>query len=180
MACASWASPSSSQPLYDTDYDRQIQRAVDRYWPAFPFWRSWKAQLYQESLLDPEAVSPVGARGLAQFMPGTWQEVAQELGYGDVSPHLAGPAIEAGAYYMAKLRKTWSSPRPEEARHKLAQASYNAGAGNIIKAQRLCDGALLWRRIRDCLPQVTGHHSQETITYVQRIERWWRMLEAGR
>jgi len=57
------------------------------------------------------------------------------------------------------------------------QASYNAGAGNIIRAQSLCGGALDWTGIAPCLPQVTGHHAHETITYVERIDRWYRSLQ---
>lgn len=52
------------------------------------------------------------------------------------------------------------------------QASYNAGAGNIIRAQRACNGARSWIQIRVCLPQITGHHSNETIQYVDLIHRW--------
>ncbi|MCT4627952.1 transglycosylase SLT domain-containing protein [Halodesulfovibrio sp.] len=75
-------------------------------------WRWYKAQLYQESMLNPKAVSPVGAKGLAQFMPATWKEIATLRGYGYASPHSPKYAIDAGAYYMAKLRRGWSSPRP--------------------------------------------------------------------
>lgn len=52
-------------------------------------WRLLKAQYYQESHLKPNAVSPVGAAGVAQFMPATWRQISRELGYGNVSPHLA-------------------------------------------------------------------------------------------
>ena len=59
----------------------------------------------------------------------------------------------------------------------LAAASYNAGAGHLIKAQRLCDGRNLYREIIPCLPQVTGRHSAETIDYVQKIiGRWWPQM----
>lgn len=164
--------------MFPDRYDREIRAAAGRWWPGVP-WRLWKAQLYQESRLDPAAVSSAGARGLAQFMPATWAEIAPALGYGLVSPHLAGPAIKAGAYYMARLRKGWSSPRPADDRHKLAQASYNAGMGNLLAAQRVCGGALLYAEIIACLPDVTGRHAAETITYVERIRRWWTMMEAG-
>ncbi len=151
-----------------------MERAVDRWWPPIPegHWLWLKAQLYQESLLDPAAVSPVGARGLGQFMPRTWGEVAGQLGFGRASPHSVRHSIMASAYYMRKLREGWSSPRPEMDRWDLARASYNAGMGNLLKAQRLADGAVEYARIIAALPRVTGRHSRETITYVQRIHRW--------
>ena len=147
-----------------------------RWWPDLPYWKLWKAQLYQESKLDPSAVSPVGARGLAQFMPGTWDEVVQELGISG-SPHSAD-AIEAGAYYMSKLRRTWKADRTAVQRNELAQASYNAGTGNILKAQRFCGDARMWSAIGECLALVTGEkNAHETKTYVLRIHRFWREME---
>lgn len=136
-------------------------------------WRLLKAQLFQESRLDPDAVSPVGASGVAQFMPATWREVQQALGYQGVSPFQAGPAIYGSAWYMHRMISVWSSPRPWTDRVMLAQASYNAGAGNLIRAQRQCGGVLAYDQIVACLPDVTGHHSKETITYVERIWRYW-------
>lgn len=149
---------------------------MKRWWPDLPAWRLWKAQLYQESRLRPEAVSPVGARGLAQFMPATWTDVTHAMGISG-SPH-DDLAIDAGAYYMAKLRHTWRRNRSALERNELAQASYNAGTGNILKAQAFCGGAHLWAGVQACLPRVTGTaHAHETQTYVARIERWWREME---
>ena len=141
-----------------------------------PDWYWWKAQLYQESLLDPHAISPAGAEGIAQFMPATWAEITQRLGYGTISRRDAKLAIELGAYYMARLSRGWSFPRPVMDRHYLAVASYNAGFGSLLAAQRLCGGALLYSEIVACLPSITGRYSMETITYVQRIKRWRREL----
>lgn len=173
------SSPVLSSPSTNK-FDDEIKSAVRLWWPDYPFWDAWKAQLYQESLLNPDAISHVGARGLAQFMPGTWDQVVGELKWDkSVSPHSSKRAIQAGAYYMAKLRKSWSAPRPQEDRQKLAQASYNAGFGNILKAQRNCGGANLYDEIIICLPMVTGRHSKETITYVERIIRWRAKIVSG-
>jgi len=113
-------------------------------------------------------------------MPATWLEVSRQLDFGFVDPHAAEYSILAAAFYMAKMRRIWKSKRPENDRHSLALASYNAGAGNIIKAQRLCGGLLLYSQIITCLPDVTGHHSKETITYVKRIWGYYiRMVIGG-
>ena len=180
MACASSASAGSLPHSLTARYDSQIRSAVRHWWGDYPDWLDWKAQLYQESQLDPNAASGVGAEGLAQFMPATWAEISRELGYGVISRHLAGPAIEGGAYYMAKLRHVWSRNRPPEARQELAQASYNTGAGNVLRAQRLCSDALLWPDIAPCMRQVTGPDAQQTITYVERIAQWRSLMALSR
>lgn len=165
----------SRQPL-SSKYDEAIQSAVKTYWNDYPDWLYWKAQLYQESRLDPSAKSLVGAEGLAQFMPGTWEQITRQLGWSGISANQAGPAIEAGAFYMAKLRRSWSAKRPLIDRHQLAEASYNAGLGSLLRAQQLCGGKPLYADIIPCLPAVTGKYSTETITYVLRIEQWRTQL----
>lgn len=176
-ACA-FSPAAFSRPLSFAEYDDEVRSSVKRYWADFPDWLYWKAQLYQESLLDPDARSAVGALGVAQFMPATWLQVTQQLGWSGVSARDARYAIDAGAFYMASLRRTWRAPRPALDRHRLAEASYNAGAGNLIRAQALCGGRALYAEISPCLPQVTGRFAQETLTYVVRIDRWRGELAA--
>ena len=128
--------------------------------------------------MDPNAKSPVGAEGIAQMMPGTWSDMIVAMNYDKyASPYDAKLAIEAGAYYMYRLRRGWSSPRPAGDRQKLAQASYNAGMGRMMAAQKLCGMSVLYDDIIVCLPDITGRHADETIEYVRRIERWRRMME---
>ena len=51
--------------------------------------------------------------------------------------------------------------------------SYNAGRGNILRAQRIALREGLdtthWSAIEQGLPQVTGRRSGETIAYVTRV-----------
>lgn len=175
--CVGLASASSWAGSFPDRYDRQIKAAVERYWGDYPDWLSWKAQLYQESRLNPHAVSPVGAAGLAQFMPGTWAQVQRELRLPPRSSPHQDIALEAGAYYMAKLRAQWKTERPVFEKNRLAQASYNAGLGNILAAQRLC-GGLMWDDFSPCLSRVTGRHATETVGYVDQIARWRKLMEA--
>lgn len=86
-------------------------------------------------------------------------------------------SITAAGWYMGRLHRFWKSERPAIDRYMIAAASYNAGAGHLVKAQRICGGGNLYRQIIPCLPQVTGDHARETKTYVERIVgRWWPMM----
>ncbi len=87
--------------------------------------RRWKvsaalisAQIYAESGFNPRAVSPAGAQGIAQFMPGT----AAAYGLGD--PFDPEQAIDAQAHLMHDLLRRFASV-------PLALAAYNAGEGAV-------------------------------------------------
>ncbi|WP_423820851.1 transglycosylase SLT domain-containing protein [Salinisphaera sp. SPP-AMP-43] len=125
----------------------------------------------------PGAESPVGAAGIAQFMPATWADISQRMGLpANATVYMPRYAIDAGAFYMHSLRSVWSSPRPARDRHTLALASYNAGTGNLLKAQRVAGGATRACPILSALPRVTGRNAKETQTYVRRIWRYWRRM----
>jgi soluble lytic murein transglycosylase-like protein len=164
--------------LWSARYDTLFRAAVAAEWPDLPDWIWLKAQAMQESGLDPLAVSPVGAVGLMQFMPGTWADMQRQLGWRNVDPRSPQHAIIAGAHYMRSLREAWSWSRPIDAKQRLALASYNAGMGNILKAQRLCGGARYWADIAICLPAVTGRaNARQTVDYIPRIERYRAVMQ---
>jgi len=76
------------------------------------------AQLHQESGFNPNAVSKAGARGIAQFMPGTAAD------YGLRDPHDPAASIDAQARLMRDhLRRFGAVP--------LALAAYNAGPAPV-------------------------------------------------
>lgn len=165
--------------LADCPYADQITAAMKAYLPEWaPEWGH--AQLYQESLWKADAKSDAGAMGLAQFMPGTWQDMIDQLGFVDTaSPYEPMFAIPAFCHYMRSLRASWSAPRPEADRRRLAQASYNAGFGNILRAQKLANGANDSGSILAALPQVTGaKNAHQTHDYVLNINRWFLELTA--
>jgi hypothetical protein len=76
------------------------------------------AQLYAESGFNPFAISPAGARGIAQFMPGTARA------YGLRDPFDAPAAIQAQAHLMRDLLRRFATV-------PLALAAYNAGSGAV-------------------------------------------------
>ena len=82
-----------------------------------------QAVMRQESAFDPQASSPVGARGLMQLMPTTARRVAQEAGIALLPEDVLRPDIniQLGATYLAKLLKTF------DGNTALTAAAYNAG-----------------------------------------------------
>jgi len=78
----------------------------------------------RESEFDPVVVSPAGARGLMQLMPGTAKEMAQDLGEAhSLSRLLSDPVYNArlGTAYLAELQREFG------ANVVLVSAAYNAG-----------------------------------------------------
>jgi hypothetical protein len=95
--------------------------------------------IWQESSFHPRAISPAGAQGIAQFMPGT----AQERGLAD--PFDPEQAIPASAALLGDLVRRFGNIG-------LAAAAYNGGPTRVTA----------WL-------QGTGHLPFETSDYVLRI-----------
>jgi hypothetical protein len=75
-------------------------------------------QLMAESGFDPNAGSPAGAQGIAQFMPST------AAAYGLTNPYDPVAAIDAQGHLMSDLLRQFGSP-------ELALAAYNAGPAPV-------------------------------------------------
>ena len=80
-----------------------------------------EALVWQESRWREGALSPVGARGLAQLMPGT----ARELG---VNPDDPLANLEGGARYLRQQLDRFDGDVEK------ALAAYNAGPGRVMAA----------------------------------------------
>lgn len=175
--------PASAFQRYNRvqKYDPYFTKYSKRYFgPGFD-WKYFKAQAVAESRLRADAKSHVGALGVMQIMPGTFEEIALK------NPTIKGTReqprwnIAAGIYYDRMIWKLWKAERPLRDRLSFTFGSYNAGKGNILKAQRLAAkeglNPNLWESIEPVLPRITGKHSKETITYVRRIHSIKEVLQ---
>jgi membrane-bound lytic murein transglycosylase MltF len=129
------------------------------------------AQGYQESALNQNAKSAVGAIGVMQVMPAT----GAELKVGDIT--LTEPNIHAGAKYMDQLMTRYfpDANFDETNRTLFAFASYNAGAGRIAQMRkesqkRGLDPDKWFNNVEIVTAEKVG---LETTTYVRNIYKYY-------
>ena len=129
------------------------------------------AQGFQESTLDQNAKSHVGAVGIMQLMPAT----GAELKVGDITQ--AEPNIHAGVKYMRFMVDRYYANEPMTPLNKglFAFASYNAGAARIAQlrreaAQRGLDPNRWFHNVELVAADKIG---PETVTYVSNIYKYY-------
>ena len=115
--------PSKGTSGAKTDYQPIIDAAAQEHGiPA----NIIESVMQTESAGDPNAVSPKGAGGLMQIMPGT----AAELGITNEERFDPEKAIPAGAQYLRKMYDQFGS-------WDKALAAYNAGPGRVASGKPL-------------------------------------------
>lgn len=102
-----------------------------------------EALIWQESRWNPSAVSPAGARGLTQLMPGT----ARDLG---VNPDDPLANLEGGARYLRQQLNAFDGDLQK------ALAAYNAGPGSVVRA----GGVPNFRETKAYIAAIMGRLSQ--------------------
>jgi membrane-bound lytic murein transglycosylase MltF len=129
------------------------------------------AQGYQESRLQQDAKSSVGAVGVMQVMP----ETGKQMAVGDISQ--LEPNIHAGVKYLKFVEDTYLSDAPMDPVVKalFAFASYNAGPNRIQElrreaAKRGLDPNRWFRNVEYVVADRVG---QETVTYVSNIFKYY-------
>ncbi len=117
LASAGGAGASATElPAFvPAQFREPILRSAARWQVSAPL---LAAQLMAESGFDPNAGSPAGAQGIAQFMPST------AAAYGLADPFDPVAAIDAEAHLMSDLLRQFGSP-------ELALAAYNAGPAPV-------------------------------------------------
>ena len=137
----------------DARYDSLFRYYAERHGFEGKDWLRFKAQVRAESDFKPDALSPVGAEGLAQFIPATWKE----WGKGERVDNPEA-SINAQIRYMKWLLKrvtTW----------ECAFAAYNYGIGNVLK---------VWTE-----PFWKAKLPEETRNYLFRIETFYQEYVNG-
>ena len=129
------------------------------------------AQGYQESLLDQNAKSDVGAIGVMQLMPAT----GKEMDTGDITQ--VDSNIHAGVKYVSLMRDEFFGNEPMDARNKIlfSFAAYNAGPGRVQKLrkeaeQRGLNPNVWFNNVEIIAAKRIG---EETVTYVANIYKYY-------
>jgi membrane-bound lytic murein transglycosylase MltF len=158
-----------------TKYDVYFKKYTKHFFgPGFD-WRYFKSQAIAESNLNSEAKSHVGAKGIMQIMPRTFEEIKYKNASIKGSSLQPKWNIAAGIYYDRAIWKLWKAKRPFMDKLAFMFGSYNAGKGNIINAQKIAKKTGMnpnaWSSIEKTLSRITGKHSKETIGYVNKINK---------
>lgn len=164
-------------------YDETFHRYSKRFFGAAFDWRWFKAQGLAESNLDSAATSYVGARGIMQLMPATYQAIrSRQSGFGAIDDPEWN--IAAGIMHDRHLWRLWERQGIDEDRFAFMFGSYNAGEGTIGRAVKMAqgkvDGMPRWGHIEGIAPTVPRWRYQETLGYVRKIEAYQVDLSARR
>lgn len=164
-------------------FDGAFRRYAKRYFGVGFDWRYFKAQAMAESDLEPGAHSAVGARGLMQLMPSTFQAIATTR---PAFTSIDDPEwnIAAGILHDRDLWRLWESAIPEPDRPAFMFGSYNAGEGPITRASAMARARQLdhtrWPSIEAVAPTVPRWRYRETLGYVRKIEANYDQLRTAR
>jgi membrane-bound lytic murein transglycosylase MltF len=134
-------------------------------------WMMMAAQGFQESGLNQDARSAVGAIGVMQVMP----ETGKDMAVGDIT--LVEPNIQAGVKYMRLMVDRNFANEPMDDINKLlfAFAAYNAGPGRVKQlrkeaAAKGLDPNVWFNNVERIASERIG---RETVTYVSNIYKYY-------
>lgn len=173
-------------PTAESDWQR-FEKAIEFfkvYGERYQFdYLMMTAQGFQESRLNQQAKSSVGAIGIMQIMPAT----GKELGVGDIQQAEAN--VHGGIKYMRQLIDHYfpDADFDETNRTLFAFAAYNAGPGRIAKLRKEAEAEGLapdkWFNNVELI--AAKRVGQETVGYVRNIYKYYsayklqlEMLEA--
>ena len=164
-----------------TRYDAIFRKYTKRYFGIGFDWQYFKAQGMAESELNAKARSYVGARGVMQLMPSTFQEIQSKR---PEFESIDDPEwnIAAGIMHDRYLWRLWEPVGPDSDRTRFMFGSYNAGEGTISRATAAARAKQLdelrWPNIELVAPEVPRWRYRETLGYVKKIGENYGALRA--
>ena len=173
-------------------FQRRIRKRLPRYQKTIVAaalragfdWRLVAAQIYQESHMLPNAVSPSGAVGLMQII----EKTGESLGIGNLFDPREN--IRAGVRHLKRLYDHYDGADGRD-RRQIALAAYNVGQGHIHDARNLARAQGLdpdtWKALTRTLPmlQYRKYYEQakygycrgtEPVRYVRQIMIYYDIL----
>ncbi|RNM02037.1 transglycosylase SLT domain-containing protein, partial [Dickeya undicola] len=128
---------AAQPPVAAQQYRNDVIRNARLDWGLNAPVADFAAQLHQESGWNPHAVSPVGARGLAQFMPSTSEWISNAIpALAANQPFNPAWAIRALTSYDRWLWQRISAANSCE-RMAMTLSGYNGGLGWVQRDQKL-------------------------------------------
>jgi len=136
-------------PQAAKSYQRTLIRTTHAFWGLDAPVATFAAQIHQESHWRADARSPVGAEGLAQFMPATsdWFAELYPSHLGERQPYNPGWAMRAMVLYDKWLHARIQAASPCE-KWAMVLSAYNGGLGWVYRDKRLASSkgldSLVW------------------------------------
>ncbi len=118
-------------------YQRDLTRNAHTVWGLEAPVATFAAQIHQESRWNDQAKSPVGASGIAQFMPATATWISGAYQLGAAQPTNPGWALRALVTYDKHLWDRVQQAATDCDRMAMALSSYNGGLGWVYRDQKL-------------------------------------------
>lgn len=178
MAYADTASQPSRAAL---KHKRDLIRISREVWGINAPVALFAAQIHQESMWNPQALSRAGAQGMAQFMPqtATWWCDFVNLSAQDCQPNNPQWAMRAMVGYDLWLFKRVSG-ETEYDQFYAALRAYNGGLGHWQRELALAQG-----RSRVLIDAQCGKarrhisHCKENLNYPKKIMNVWQPIYIG-
>jgi soluble lytic murein transglycosylase-like protein len=179
LACG--ASGAEAIPRAALKWRSTIVREVRYWWGMAEPRDTFAGQLHQESRYNEAARSPVGAQGLAQFMPSTAAWIAA-LYPADLQPANALDAhwaIRACVKYDRWIYDRFLGAADRQEHWGMALAGYNAGSGWIAKERKLAPDPSRWYGSTENICLRSASACAESRGYARNIWFRWRPLYPG-
>lgn len=185
--CGGFFALAAGIPPEATQYKRELIRNSHAVWGLDAPVATFAAQIHQESTWRADAKSPVGAKGLTQFMPATaaWISGLYASELGSNQPNNPSWAMRALVNYN---RWHWDriSAASDCDRWAFVLSAYNGGLGWVQRDRKLAgtkglDAGRYWGGVESVNAGRSAANFRENRGYPQRIiQRWQPMyVDAG-